>query len=96
MGNHKRHERVSLPSRLGRRSPKGPDMDELTQIDVVNNRFHAQLIAEACRAAGLEVKLLLSDDSGYGDREAHRLLLFARDLEQVAAIIEKTDSANSV
>ena len=95
MGDHRHEERASLRSRIGRRSPKDSDRDELTDINVGNNRFHAQLIAEACGAASLKVKLLLSDDSGYGNVEAHRLLLFARDLEQVAAIIEKTDSENS-
>jgi hypothetical protein len=52
-------------------------------------------MAEACGAADLKVKLLLSDDGGYGNVEAHRLLVFARDLEQVVAIIERTDSPGS-
>ena len=43
----------------------------------------------------MNVKLLMSDDSGYGNLETNRLLIFARDLEQVTEVIEKTYGADS-
>jgi hypothetical protein len=47
------------------------------------------MIAKTCRAAGLEVELLLSDDTYfYADI---RLLVRTADLEQVAALIETAD-----
>ena len=77
MGNSRQGKRASLRSRPGRPSRKETDMDKLTQINVGRHCFPAQLITEACHAAGLKVKLLWSDDSGDGNVEAHRLLLFA-------------------
>lgn len=71
------------------------DRDELIQISVGNYRFRSLVIAEACRAAGLNVKLLMSDDSGYGNLETSRLLTFARDLEQVTEVMEKKYGADS-
>ena len=53
-------------------------MGDLTHVPVGGDRFRAQLIAEACRAAGLEVELLTADDSGtfrYGEIQPHRLLV---------------------
>ncbi|MDH3261575.1 MAG: hypothetical protein OEM84_11470 [Acidimicrobiia bacterium] len=66
-------------------------MDDLTQIPVGMNRFRAQVIAEACRAEGLAVELLMSDDT-YFYAEI-RLLVRSGDLEQVLAVIEKSDIA---
>jgi hypothetical protein len=66
-------------------------MDELEYISLSSDRIRAQVIAEACRTAGLEVKLLLSDDSGYGPIQAHRLLVRADQRTQVMAVIEKSD-----
>jgi len=67
-------------------------MDDLRFVPVGTDRFRAQVIAEACRAAGLEVKLLLSDDSGYGAVQPHRLLVRSGELEQVLAVVRKSDS----
>lgn len=66
------------------------DRDELIQISVGNHRFRA--LAEACRAAGLNVKLLMSDDRAYGNLETNRLLIFAR--EQVTEVMKKTHGAD--
>jgi hypothetical protein len=68
-------------------------MDDLTYVTVGFDRFRAQVIAESCRAAGLEVRLLASDDSGYGPVQPHRLLVRSDDLEEVLAVVEKSDSA---
>ena len=68
-------------------------MGELTQVSVGTDRFRAHVIAEACRAAGLEVELLLSDDTYfYADI---RLLVRTADLEQVAALVQTTDRDDS-
>ena len=67
-------------------------MDDLTQIPVGMNRFRAQVIAEACQAAGLKVELL-SSDSWQGELPLYRLLVRSGDLEQVLAVIEKSDIA---
>ena len=88
MGSHKR-ERTR--SRIKRRSEKGAAGDELVQIPMGTNRFRGQVIAEACQAAGLRVQLLLSDDSGYGNVEPHRLLVRSDQLEQVMAVIKRSD-----
>ena len=64
-------------------------MDELVYVPLGGDRFEAQLIAEACRAEGYEVKLLLSDDSGYGALQSHRLLVHSDDLAKIEALIEK-------
>jgi hypothetical protein len=69
-------------------------MEELAQVQLGTDRFRAYVIAEACRAAGLKVKLLTSDDSGYANIEPHRLLVRSADLEQVAAVIDKSDDEN--
>jgi hypothetical protein len=65
-------------------------MDDLTYVAVGTDRFAAELIAEACRAAGFEVKLLMSDDSGYGPLQSHRLLVHSDQLEQVMALVDKS------
>lgn len=72
-------------------------MGDLTYVPVGSDRFRAQLIAEACRAAGLEVELLTADDSGtfrYGEIQPHRLLVRFGELEQVLSVIEKTVGAS--
>ncbi len=63
----------------------------MTYVTLGTDRFRAQVIAEAGRAAGLEVKLLMSDDSGYGAIQPHRLLVHPGDLERVQAIAEQSD-----
>lgn len=93
MGSHRENQSGNLRSRFGRVSRR--KRDELTQISIGNNRFRAQVIAEACGAAGLKVKLLFSDDSGYGNVEAHRLLVFVDDLKRVAKVIERADAGGS-
>lgn len=65
-------------------------MGELTYVLVGTDRFRAQLIAEACRAAGLEVELLTADDSGtfmYGAIQPHRLLVRLEDVDQVEMVV---------
>ncbi len=68
-------------------------MDELQQVPLGRDRVQAQVIAEACRAAGLRVKLFLADDSGYGPVEAHRLLVYSDELDKVMAVVEQSDTA---
>ena len=89
MGSHKRNWREIARSRVGRRRQR--PTKEFTQIPIGTNRFRGQVIAEACRAAGLRVQLLRSDDSGYRNVEAHRLLVRSDQLEQVLAVIERSD-----
>ena len=67
-------------------------MDDLTYVTLGTDRFRAQVIAEACRAAGLEVKLLLSDDSGYGAVQPHRLLVHSDDLEKAKKVAQQSDT----
>jgi hypothetical protein len=66
-------------------------MGKLTYVPVGTDRFRAQLIAEACQAAGLEVELLTADDSGtftmYGEIQPHRLLVRSQDLERVQMLV---------
>jgi hypothetical protein len=65
-------------------------MDDFAYVPVGTNRLRAQVIVEACRAAGLVVELLASDDSGYGNIYPHRLLVRSADREQVMAAIEES------
>ena len=88
MGSHKRNWRDKARSRVGRRQRA---TKEFTQIPMGTNRFRVQVIAEACLAEGLRVQTLLTDDSGYGNVEPHRLLVRVDQLEQVLAVIEKSD-----
>jgi hypothetical protein len=71
-------------------------MEELTYVLVGPDRFHAQVIAEACRAADLEVELLTADAEGTGPEmgwaQDHRLLVHRGDLETVMAIVERSQS----
>ena len=78
------------PSRRSSHGVSG--MDDLTHVPVGMNRFRAQVIAEACHAAGLKVELLSSDSSG--ELPLYRLLVRSDDLEQVLAVIEKSDIAD--
>jgi len=59
-------------------------------LDVGPDRFHAQLIAEACRADGLEVELLTADDDGtdpwWGVIQHHRLLIHSEDRDTVTRV----------
>lgn len=68
-------------------------MDDLEQIPVGTDRFRAQVIAEACRDEGLEVELLMSDDT-YFYAEI-RLLAHADQLEQVLAVVQKSDNTDA-
>ncbi len=67
-------------------------MDDLSYVPLGSDRFRAQLIAQACRSAGLDVKLLAADDSGYGAVQAHRLLVLTDQLEKVMSVVEKSDT----
>ncbi|MCJ7725240.1 MAG: hypothetical protein MUP76_02460 [Acidimicrobiia bacterium] len=64
---------------------------DLLYVPIGGDRFEAQVIAEACRAAGMRVELLTSDASGVhphlGMAQGHRLLVSAADADRVRAII---------
>ena len=64
-------------------------MDELKYVRVGFDRFRAELLVEACIAAGLEVKLLAADDSGFTVDQPHRLLVRSNEFEKVLAIIQQ-------
>lgn len=72
-------------------------MAELVYLTVGGDRFEAQLIAEACRAAGIRVELLTADDSGVdpvlGIIQRHRLLVAAEEVGRVRAILERRGRA---
>ncbi|MBS1195749.1 MAG: hypothetical protein H6R33_469, partial [Actinobacteria bacterium] len=69
----------------------------LAYVTVGGDRFEAQLIAEACRAAGIRVELLTADDSGVdpvlGIIQRHRLLVAAGEVDRVRAILERRGRA---
>jgi hypothetical protein len=71
-------------------------MDDLKYVLVGPDRFRAQVISEACRAAGLVVELLTSDAEGSGPEmgwaEDHRLLVRRSDLDTVLAIVKRSQS----
>lgn len=69
-------------------------MDDLTYVPLGSDRFRAQVIAEACHSAGLNVKLLVADDSGYGAVQAHRLLVRTDEVDKVMAVVEKSDTGS--
>ena len=64
-------------------------MDELKYVRVGFDRFRAELLVEACIAAGLEVKLFAADDSGFTVDQPHRLLVRSDEFEKVLAIIQQ-------
>lgn len=66
-------------------------MSDLTHVPLGANRFRAQVITEACRAAGLKVQLLTSD-SWYGEIPEYRLLVHSGDLDQVLAVVHESES----
>lgn len=72
-------------------------MAEPVCLSVSGDRFEAQVIAEACRAAGIRVELLTADDSGVdpvlGIIQRHRLLVAAEDLDRVRVILERRGRA---
>jgi hypothetical protein len=72
---------------------------ELVQVPVGEDRFQAQIVAEACRAAGIRVELLTGDASGVdpvlGIIQGHRLLVRADDVERVRAILERSGRSSS-
>ena len=67
---------------------------ELVYVAVGSDRFLAQVIAEACVAAGVRVELLTADTSGalpqLAIAQGHRLLVRPGDVERVQAIISRT------
>ena len=72
---------------------------KLVQLPVGEDRFQAQILAEACRAAGIRVELITGDASGVdpvlGIIQGHRLLVGADDVEQVRAILKRGGRSNS-
>lgn len=56
------------------------------------DRFRAQVIAEACRAEGLEVELLMSDDTYFYSEI--RLLVGSDEVEIAAAEIRRSDGTD--
>ena len=66
---------------------------KLVYVPVGEDRFEAQVIAEACRAAGIRVELITGDASGVdpilGIIQGHRLLAAAGDVDSVRAILER-------
>jgi len=75
-------------------------MAEPVYLSVSGDRFEAQVVAEACRAAGIRVELLTADDSGVdpvlGIIQRHRLLVAAEDLDRVRVILERRGRAPRV
>jgi len=72
---------------------------KLVQVPVGEDRFHAQILAEACRAAGIRVELITGDASGVdpvlGIIQGHRLLVRADDVERVRAILKRSGRTSS-
>lgn len=68
--------------------------DDLEYVPVGNDRYRAHLIAEACRAEGIRVELLLSDANGVDPAlsliQDHRLLIRSADSKQVKAIVARS------
>ena len=71
----------------------------LVQVPVGEDRFQAQILAEACRAAGIRVELITGDASGVdpvlGIIQGHRLLVGADDVERVRAILRRGGRSSS-
>jgi hypothetical protein len=67
---------------------------DLVYLPVGEDRFRAQVIAEACRAEGVRVELLTADASGVDPVIARlqefRLLVAAADVDRVQAILRRT------
>lgn len=64
-------------------------------VDAGPDRFRALLLAEACRAEGVEVGLLAGDDDGsfpwWGVVQHHRLLVHSSDRDTVTRIIQRME-----
>lgn len=72
---------------------------ELVYVPVGEDRFVAQVVAEACRAEGIHVELLTADNLGvdpiFGRIQGHRLLVAAADVDRVKAILHRGQSEAS-
>jgi len=72
---------------------------QLVQVPVGEDRFQAQILAEACRAAGIRVELITGDASGVdpvlGIIQGHRLLVRADDVGRVGVILRKAGRSSS-
>jgi hypothetical protein len=73
-------------------------MTRLVYVPVGSDRFAAQVIAEACRSAGIKVELLTGDQSGVdpvmGIIQGHRLLVAEEDVARVEAIVGRTRTSD--
>jgi hypothetical protein len=71
--------------------------DKLVYVPVGSDRFRALVVAQACRAAGIRVQLLTSDDSGvrphFSLMQDHRLLVAKDDVPRVEEIIARTSGS---
>lgn len=74
-------------------------MTNLVYVPVGSDRFAAQVIAEACRSAGIRVELLTADQSGVFPAlamlQAHRLLVAEEDAPRVEAIVAQGSEAEA-
>jgi len=72
---------------------------QLVQVPVGEDRFQAQILAVACRAAGIRVELLTGDASGVdpilGIIQGHRLLMGADDVDRVRSILRRAGRSGS-
>ena len=72
---------------------------KLVQVRVGEDRFQAQILAEACRAAGIRVELVTGDASGVdpvlGIIQGHHLLVRTDDVERVRAILTRSGRTSS-
>jgi hypothetical protein len=68
------------------------------EIELGHDAFEAKVIAQACRAEGLDVQLRLADETFVAPGpalEAHRLVIHGADLAEVREIVARSISANS-
>lgn len=75
-------------------APHEQGTDDVVSVDVGFDRFHAELLAEACRQEGCVVELLTMDDSGTSPGlpagMPHRLLVRRSEREKVQAVLART------
>ncbi len=72
--------------------PNDDEGSRFVEVQLGFDRFEAAMIAEACRADGFDVELLLMDASGTvaGGLAPHRLLARETDLDMVTRIVNRS------